>query len=75
MNRTGVFLPVEKLEEVRKLLSPKITILKTGLQITKSEDKEGAWKIIDAFANQRGLPTLTGGSHYGLSADGEIVTV
>lgn len=74
MKETGVFVPQEKLEEVKKLLQPKISMdFDTNTNTTTYGDKEAAWKLLDEFAAAQGLPPLPDGQHYGVTAERELV--
>jgi len=76
MKKTGVFLTLEKYEEVKALLQPKIRMdLKTNITITEPGDKAAAWKVIDEFAKVNGLPELPDNGHYGLTSERELVSV
>ncbi len=75
MKQTGVFLPQDKYDEVKRLLEPKITMnFETNITITNPGDKEAAWKVIDDFAVENGLPILADGKHYGVRSDRELVS-
>ena len=75
MKKTGVFLTEEKYNEVKSLLTPKITMdFDTNITITEPGNKEAAWKVIDKFAIKNGLPELPAGEHYGLTSERELVS-
>lgn len=75
MTRTGVFLPDDKFAEVQRLLAPSIKMnFETNITITEPGDKEAAWKLVDDFAVENGLPSLPDGQHYGLTSDRELVS-
>ncbi len=75
MMRTGVFLPADTFAEVKRLLEPKLKMnLETNITIMEPGDKEAAWKLVDDFAVENGLPSLPIGNHYGLTSDQELVS-
>ena len=75
MKKTGVFLTEEKYNEVKLLLEPKISMnLETNITITEPGDKVAAWKVIDDFAIENGLPELPDNGHYGLTSERELVS-
>ena len=75
MTRTGVFLPDGKFAEVQRLLGPTIEMdVKTNITTTRLGDKGAAWKLVDDFAVENGLPSLPDGQHYGLTSDRELVS-
>ncbi len=76
MTRTGVFFPGDKYDEVKRLLEPTITMnFKTNITITNPGDKEAAWKLLDDFAVESGLPSLPDGQHYGVRSDRELISL
>lgn len=75
MKKTGVFLTQAKDDEVKQLLQPTISMnLETNITITEPGDKLAAWKVIDDFAREHGLPDLPEDQHYGLTIERELVS-
>ncbi len=71
---TGKYLTIDQEAEVKRLLSPKLSMdLDTNITITTPGDKQAAWKLLDTYAVLLGLDRLPGGQHYGLASNREIV--
>lgn len=75
MKMTGVFLSDDKFRKIQELMSPKISMdLRKNITIIDPGDKEAAWKVVDDFAEESGLPVLPDGQYYGLTSNRELVS-